>query len=52
MNEQVSAYAYVVAGVLILLIRFLFRITGQLISLVNRQLVVKIVVLDRRYEYE
>ena len=47
MTEQIFPYANIAAGVLILLVGFLFHFAGQLISLVNRQLAVKIGIWEK-----
>jgi len=47
MNEQIFPYANIVAGILILLVGFLFHFVGQLISLFNNKLAVKIGIWEK-----
>ena len=47
MNEQIFPYANLIAGILILVVGFLFHFVGQMISLLNSELAVKIGIWEK-----
>jgi len=47
MNEQLFPHANIIVGILIFLIGFIFHFVGQIISLVNRPLAVKIGIWEK-----
>ena len=47
MSEQLFTYANIAAGIVILIVGFIFHFIGQMISLINKLLAIKIGIWER-----